>query len=255
MAAQLPSAAAPAPAPGLRERKKQRTRDALVEAAHRLFLGQGFARTTVDEIAAAVDVSQRTFFRYFANKDEVALAVLADAEDYFIERLRLRPAGENPLTALRAAIVESWRELGSADHAGPGSVTSALELIQLIESTPTLLAAHLRRITEQERVVTRVIADREGLDPAEDLRPAVLAAVFGAVLRSAHLSWAPDREDVGPDGMIALIERHFDQLGPALAGDWRTPGTPDRTAQDRSTPDRSIPDRTAQDRSTPDHGA
>ncbi|MFG3049509.1 TetR/AcrR family transcriptional regulator [Kitasatospora sp. NPDC048239] len=207
--------------PGLRERKKQRTRDALIEAAHQLFIGQGFARTTVDEIAAAVDVSQRTFFRYFANKDEVALAVLADAEDYFIERLRRRPAEENPLRALRAAIVESWRDLASDHPSGSGSITSALELMQIIENTPPLLATHLRRVTEQERVVARVIADREGLDPAEDLRPAVLAAVFGAVLRSAHLSWTPDRAESGPEGMIELIERHFDQLGPALAGDWR----------------------------------
>ncbi|AUY51900.1 TetR family transcriptional regulator [Streptomyces sp. CB01881] len=235
MAAQ-PQPAAPAPAagrpagrdgtadgtgPGLRERKKQQTRDALIEAAHRLFLSQGFTRTTVDEIAAAVDVSQRTFFRYFANKDEVALAVLADAEDYFIEQLRRRPAEENPIQALRAAIVESWRELGSPLHTGPGSVTSALELIAMIEESPTLLAAHLCRVTEQERVVAQVIAAREGLDPAEDLRPTVIAAVFGSVLRAAHLSWTADQEESGPDGMIALIGRYFDQLGPALAGDWR----------------------------------
>ncbi|WP_406198265.1 TetR family transcriptional regulator [Kitasatospora sp. NBC_01560] len=207
--------------PGLRERKKQQTRDALIEAAHRLFLGQGFARTTVDEIAAAVDVSQRTFFRYFANKDEVALAVLAEAEDYFIARLRGRPAGENPLQALRAAIVESWRDLGSPLRTGAGSVTSALELLQMIEENPTLLAAHLRRVTEQERVVAQLIAAREGLDPARDLRPRVIAAVFGSVLRAAHLSWTDDQEQGGPDGMIELIERHFDQLGPALASDWR----------------------------------
>ncbi|MEV7779022.1 TetR family transcriptional regulator [Kitasatospora sp. NPDC088351] len=207
--------------PGLRERKKQRTRDALVHAAHGLFLTQGFAGTTVDEIAAVVDVSQRTFFRYFANKDEVALAVMADAEDYFIECLRRRPAEENPLQALRAAIVQSWRDLGSGDLGGPGSITSALELVRLIEETPTLLAAHLRRITQQERIVVTVIAEREGLDPAEDLRPTVLAAVFGSVLRSAHLSWCDDQEKCGPEAMITLIERHFDQLGPALAGDWR----------------------------------
>ncbi|MEU1509212.1 TetR family transcriptional regulator [Kitasatospora sp. NPDC005748] len=228
MAAQRsPLATAPAlrPAegagPGLRERKKQRTRDALIEAAHRLFLSQGFAGTTVDEIAAAVDVSQRTFFRYFANKDEVALAVMADAEDYFIDRLRARPADENPLQALRAAIVESWHDLGSRHRTGPGSVTSALELMQMIEDTPTLLAAHLRRVTEQERVVVQVLAAREGLDPAEDLRPTVMAAVFGSVLRAAHLSWSADHEASGLEGMIALITRHFDQLGPALAGDWR----------------------------------
>ncbi|MET9399108.1 TetR family transcriptional regulator [Kitasatospora sp. NPDC002965] len=220
-AGRAPGDPEPEPGPGLRERKKRRTRDALIEAAHQLFLSQGFARTTVDEIAAAVDVSQRTFFRYFANKDEVALAVLADAEDYFIDRLRNRPADENPLQALRAAIVESWRELGSPDRTGPGSVTSALELIRMIEDTPTLLAAHLRRVTDQERVVTRVIAERENLDPAEDLRPAVMAAVFGSVLRAAHLSWTADQEVDGPEGMIALIGRHFDQLGPALAGDWR----------------------------------
>ncbi|MDH6110400.1 AcrR family transcriptional regulator [Kitasatospora sp. MAP12-15] len=219
-----PAAEAPSrQALGLRERKKQRTRDALVDAAHGLFLSQGYARTTIDEIAAAVDVSQRTFFRYFANKDEVALAVLADAEDYFIACLRRRPAEENPLQAMRAAITESWRDLGCEPADGHRSVTAALELIQLIESTPTLLAAHLRRTTEQECVVAAVLAEREGLDVATDLRPRLLAAVFGAILRVSHLAWGSSplpTDDSGPEAMIAIIERHFDQLGPALAGDW-----------------------------------
>ncbi|MEU9132954.1 TetR family transcriptional regulator [Kitasatospora sp. NPDC048540] len=209
---------------GLRERKKQRTRDALVDAAHTLFLNRGYGDTTIDEIAATVDVSQRTFFRYFANKEEVALAVMADAEDFFIARLRERPAEENPLQAMRAAITEAWRTLGDGRRTGAGSVTAALELFELIETTPTLLAAHLRRATEQEGVVARVLADREGLDPATDLRPRLLAAVFGAVVRISHLSWSThtDGNDTGPDGMIELIERHFDQLGPALAGSWRS---------------------------------
>ncbi|MFI5528444.1 TetR/AcrR family transcriptional regulator [Kitasatospora sp. NPDC051853] len=204
---------------GLRERKKQRTRDALVSAAHRLFLDHGYARTTVDEIATAVDVSQRTFFRYFANKEEVALAVLADAEDHFIATLRARPAEENPLQALRGSIVLTWRDLSTTED--DRGITAALELIQLIEETPTLLAAHLRRITDQERLVAELIAAREGLDPAVDLRPRVLAAVFGGVLRSAHLAWSSGGSGPGPEGMIAVIESHFDQLGPALAGDWR----------------------------------
>ncbi len=168
-----------------------------------------------------MDVSQRTFFRYFANKDEVALAVMSDAEDYFIECLRRRPADENPIQALRASIVQVWHELAAGRADGPSSVTSALELMRLIEDTPTLLAAHLRRMTEQERVVAGLIAAREGLDPARDLRPKVTAAVFAGVLRSAHLSWSAEHEHSGPQGMIALIEQHFDQLGPALARDWR----------------------------------
>ncbi|MEV7599108.1 TetR family transcriptional regulator [Kitasatospora sp. NPDC089797] len=216
-----PAPAAADRAPGLRERKKQQTRDALVQAAHMLFLSQGFARTTVDEIASAVDVSQRTFFRYFANKDEVALAVMADAEDYFIECLRLRPAEEPPLQALRASIVQAWRDLGNAQAGGHGSISSALELLRIIEETPALLAAHLRRVTEQERLVVQVLAAREGLDPTRDLRPVVLAAVFGSLLRAAHLSWTAEQEPAGPEGMVAVIERHFDQLGPALAGHWR----------------------------------
>ncbi|WP_316521033.1 TetR/AcrR family transcriptional regulator [Kitasatospora brasiliensis] len=207
--------------PGLRERKKQQTRDALVQAAHKLFLRQGFARTTVDEIASAVDVSQRTFFRYFANKDEVALAVMAVAEDYFIECLRNRPAEETPLQALRASIVKAWLDLGSAETTSPDSIHSALELMRMLEETPPLLAAHLRRVTEQERLVVQVLAEREGLDPTEDLRPAVLAAVFASLLRSAHMSWSAGQQPPGPEGMVAVIERYFDNLAPALAGHWR----------------------------------
>ncbi|WP_045693772.1 TetR/AcrR family transcriptional regulator [Streptomyces rubellomurinus] len=207
--------------PGLRERKKQQTRDALVQAAHLLFLGQGFAQTTVDEIASAVDVSQRTFFRYFANKDEVALAVMADAENYFLECLEQRPAEETPLEALRASIIKSWRDLGNAETSGPGSISRALELLRIIEDTPALLAAHLRRVTEQERRVVQILAEREGLDPAEDLRPVVLAAVFGSLLRSAHLSWTAGHQPAGPEGMVSVIERYLDHLGPALAGHWQ----------------------------------
>src|SRR5690348_3677843 len=89
------------PRPGLRERKKQRTRDALVRAALELFATHGYERTTVDDIAAAVDVSQRTFFRYFASKEEVAFFVPRLAESRVVEAVRGRPAGEAPLEALR----------------------------------------------------------------------------------------------------------------------------------------------------------
>ncbi len=204
---------------GLRERKKRRTRDALVDAAHRLFLCHGYGRTTVDEIASEVEVSQRTFFRYFANKEEVALAVLAGAEQSFLECLRARPAGENPLEAMRGAVREVWQAVGRGQESGP----AALELFELIESTPTLLAAHLRHTIQQEVEVARILAEREGLDPAADLRPRLLAAVFGTVVRISHLSYAaaPDTAGHSMDGMLELIERHFDQLGPALAGSWR----------------------------------
>src|SRR5690348_13448220 len=111
MATPTPQAAPPG---GLRERKKQRTRDALIRAALELFTEQGYEATTIDEIAEAVNVSQRTYFRYFANKEDVAFAVQEMVEARFLQELRERPADEAPLTALRSAVMAAWDEIGSA---------------------------------------------------------------------------------------------------------------------------------------------
>ncbi|MFC1408829.1 TetR family transcriptional regulator [Streptacidiphilus sp. N1-12] len=219
------------PAAGLRQRKKQRTRDELLGAAQQLFLRQGYARTTVDEITAVVDVSQRTFFRYFANKEQVALALMANGADDLIEFLRARPSEENPLQALRAATRETWRSRVVPGQE-PASANAALEIFHLVESTPTLLAAHLHRLAEQELLIAAVLAEREGIDPASDLRPRLLAAVFGAVARSAQRQWtataggvgadgAADAQNAGADGFLPILECHLDQLGPALTANWR----------------------------------
>jgi AcrR family transcriptional regulator len=221
-------AAAPAnrgagPAPGLRQRKKQRTRCQLLDAAQQLFLRQGYARTTVDEITAVVDVSQRTFFRYFANKEQVALALMADGTDDLIDYLRARPSDENPLQALRAATRETWESRGIPEQGGP-SPSAALEIFQLVESTPTLLAAHLHRLAEHQRLIAEVLAEREAVDLAVDLRPKLLAAVFGAVARTAQHEWTASADathGTAPEDFIQVLERHLDQLGPALTADWR----------------------------------
>src|SRR5262245_60403879 len=89
-----------------REHKKARTRDELVQAALGLFSKKGFDATTVEDIAAAAHVSPRTFFRYFANKEEV----LFHRKDEDLARLQAalgsRPPEETPLQAMRAAIME-----------------------------------------------------------------------------------------------------------------------------------------------------
>src|SRR5688572_5167571 len=79
--------------PGLRERKKQRTRMALVDAALELFSAHGYEATTIDQIAAAADVSPRTFFRYFATKEDVALSLPVDGHEVMFRELAARPAG------------------------------------------------------------------------------------------------------------------------------------------------------------------
>lgn len=206
--------------PSLRERKKQRTRDALLRAALDLFTERGYEETTVDDIAEAVDVSQRTFFRYFAGKQDAAFYVARLAETAFVEAVRARPADEPPLDALRRALAESWDGIGEAiEQVVPLDVH--LRFYQVIESTPVLLAAHLHRATEVEEEIARVIAEREGLDMETDPRPRVVVAAFGSVMRVTERIWT-SRGDVSLTALRTLMATHLDQLEPALTGSWRT---------------------------------
>ncbi|MFI7103026.1 TetR family transcriptional regulator [Streptomyces sp. NPDC050161] len=204
---------------GLRARKKQRTRDALIRAALELCTAQGYDATTVDEIAAAVDVSQRTFFRYFTNKEEVVFAVQEMVEARFVDELRRRPAAEAPLAALRSAVMVAWDEIGAAiESVVP--VELHMRSYQMIESTPALVAAHLRRSSDLEEEIAQLIARREGLDAELDPRPRVLVAVFSGVLRAAGKVWG-EGQDCSVDSLRTLTESHLDHIGPAIDDDWR----------------------------------
>ncbi|OIJ86204.1 TetR family transcriptional regulator [Streptomyces colonosanans] len=206
--------------PGLRERKKQRTRDALLHAALELFLAQGYERTTVDEITETVDVSQRTFFRYFAGKEEAVFFAQSVMESHFVEAVRQRPPLEAPLEALRQATLEVWDGLGEV----VGQIIPAelhLHTCRLIESTPALLATQLRRSAELEEELARVIAEREGLDVDTDPRPRVAVAVFCGALRVTKRLWSCG-DDTSPASIRELTVRYLDAVRPTLAEKWRT---------------------------------
>lgn len=204
---------------GLRERKKRRTRDALLRAALLLFISQGYERTTVDEITDTVQVSQRTFFRYFANKEEVVFAVQDLVESHFLAELRARPAAEGPLEALRGAVLATWDTVEEAlSEAVP--VDLYMRGYRLIESTPALLAVHLRRSAELEERLSRLIAAREGLDVDADPRPRVAVAAFCGVMRVTGRLWGQG-EDTSVDAIRRLTEAYLDRIGPALAATWR----------------------------------
>ncbi|MEV0643339.1 TetR family transcriptional regulator [Streptomyces sp. NPDC050619] len=206
--------------PGLRALKKQRTRDALLRAALELFTTRGYEQTTVDDIADAVEVSQRTFFRYFANKEEAALALQEIAETRFIEALRTRPAHEAPLEALRQAVLEGWDTITEAiESIVPVEVY--LRMYRVVESTPVLLAAHLWRSAKSEERVARLLAEREGLDMDADPRPRLMVAVFGGVIRVTERQWSTG-DDFSLESIRELTASHLELVGPALAGNWRT---------------------------------
>jgi AcrR family transcriptional regulator len=205
--------------PGRRQRKKQRTRDALIEAALELFAAKGYDRTAVHEITDAVDVSERTFFRYFASKEDLVLSFARDGMTAFAEALAARPRQEEPLTAARNAFQISLRERDGS----PGDVPSYLPVMRLIDSTPVLLAAHLRYIHDHDDEIIQVLARREGLDPATDRRPRVLAAVIGSLVFLANRDWRAG-DDQSPEAMSAAFDAYADEVIPALAGHWAAPG-------------------------------
>ncbi|MGG2463241.1 TetR family transcriptional regulator [Streptomyces sp. RGM 3693] len=207
------------PTGGLRERKKQRTRDALIRAALELFTEQGYEATTIDEIAEAVDVSQRTFFRYFSNKQEVTFAVQDMVEARFLQKLAARPADEPPLLALRSAVLTAWDEIGNV-IASVIPVDLYMRTFQMIESTPALVAAHLRRYTELEEQIAQLIARREGLDVDADPRPRVLVAAFSGVMRVAGKVWG-EGHDCSVEGIREVTRSYLDHIGPAIETDWR----------------------------------
>lgn len=215
---------------GLRERKKQLTRDALVRASLELFISQGYEQTTVDEIADVVDVSQRTFFRYFTSKEEVAFALQDLVSNRFCALLKERPAHEVPFEALRNAVLLGWDHIDEAlGQIAP--VEIHFQTCLMIESTPALLAAHLRRSTEMEEQVARLIAAREGLDVDADPRPRTLVAAFSAVMRVAGQLWSRG-DDPSKDALRDLTAGYLLQLGPALAQDWHGGHGSNETALD-----------------------
>ncbi|WP_241265845.1 TetR family transcriptional regulator [Streptomyces boncukensis] len=198
--------------------KKQRTRDALIRAAHELFVSQGYDATTVDQIAAAVQVSQRTFFRYFSNKEEVALAPQQLMLAHFLDVFRGRPSDEAPLESLRGALDEAWADLESTIEAIL-PIELHMRMWELTQNTPALLGAALLQSQANQDLLTEELARRCGLDPEGDPRPRVLVAAFVGVTDAAVRAWA----HLGHESSAAarrITMSHLDQLQPALCGSW-----------------------------------
>ncbi|MFI6542431.1 TetR/AcrR family transcriptional regulator [Streptomyces prunicolor] len=177
----------PSSVSSLRERKKLRTRYAIIDTAVGLFLERGYDETTVAEIAEAAEVAPRTFFRYFATKDEVALDLVTEADEKALLALEARPAGEPPVTALRNATRTTVEQLRESND---GTDELWLRTQRLLEKSPPLLAAYLQRAKSIENRMARCLATREGVDPDTDMRPTLAVSIVGAALRAAERQWS-----------------------------------------------------------------
>jgi AcrR family transcriptional regulator len=202
-----------------RGRKKRQTRDALIDAALDLFEAKGYEHTAVHEITDAVDVAERTFFRYFASKEDLALFFVKQEMDQFVDALSARPAGEAPLTAVRNAFRHTLEQVQADSYLRNGE-PRYLAVIKLIDSTPALLAASLRYVYDNGDKGVDVLARRENVDPRTDKRPWLLIAIYGAVVALVHRDWRTQGQG-GAEAILAMFDAYADQLEPTIAGRWR----------------------------------
>ena len=188
---------------GLRERKKERTRDAIRDAAQALFLLHGFGGTTVDDIAEAADVSPRTFFRYFTSKEAVLFSRFDETLDLLGEFLDSRPADEPVAVTLRAAS-DQFASL-------EGAVDGDRSTFDLFRGSDALHARYLESFFRLEAITATWIASRTNL-PAHDILPRTIAAVLASGARVALDVWA---ESPGRD-LQELLEPTLRMIEAAL---------------------------------------
>jgi AcrR family transcriptional regulator len=163
---------------GLRERKKQATREALRLAALRLAVEKGWEQVRVEDIAAEAGVSPRTFNNYFAGKDEAFLATAYDRGARMQAALAARPA-EEPLWP---AVIEAVAHGFAADAVD-------LRRARRIRPTPTLAAEQLKAIVVIEQGLAEGIARRIGADVGHDLYPRLVAAAVISATRVTLEHW------------------------------------------------------------------
>jgi AcrR family transcriptional regulator len=193
--------------PSLRERKKERTREQLVDAALRLFTQRGYEETTIDDVVDAVEVSPRTFFRYFQSKEDVLVAWV----DEFIERVRhaltARPPDEEPFTALGNALTEAVAVYESKR-------THFIALERFIARTPAVRAQKLEKLGRCAQVMSEAVAQRLGVDAQRDLAPRLLANCAIGILGAAVNTWISQG---GKESLARIVDHAFGCLRPTDA--------------------------------------
>ena len=164
---------------GLRERKKQQTRQLIAETARRLFSERGFERVTVAEIARAADVSEKTVFNYFATKEDLVYWRFEAFEAQLLAAIRERERGESVLAGFRRFLLAQRGLLGQAD---PGAREELEALTRMITESPALLRREGEVIAGYTAALAGLIAEETGA-AADDIEPRVVAAALMAAQR------------------------------------------------------------------------
>ncbi|QIG97016.2 TetR family transcriptional regulator [Bradyrhizobium sp. 6(2017)] len=180
---------------GLRARKRRETRERLTRAAMALFLERGFEATTLDDIVAAADISRRTFFHYFASKEDVVFAWQEDGSTALIAAVAARPAAESMLQAAENAIAEMVRQLDPRE---------AVALARLKRDNPALQARDQVKYEKLERELADALLKRAG-NKADRMKARLVAMITTGAMRVGGDLWAADGAREKPELLAKRI--------------------------------------------------
>jgi AcrR family transcriptional regulator len=166
----------------LRERKRLVARDALSAAALRLAMEKGLENLRVEDIAAEVGVSARTFNNYFSSKEEAICAITIQRNARIADLLLERPADEPIWTAVTNAVVEHFAGFGAPAR-------GFIERFHVLVDSTTLRGEFLKAHGEVERRLCLAVAQRTGTDPERDLGPLLLASAIASAIRVSMGQW------------------------------------------------------------------
>jgi AcrR family transcriptional regulator len=193
---------------GLRERKKERTRQAIQREALRLIADRGYEATTCEQIAAAAEVSVATLFRYFPTKEDI---VLQDGYDPLIAAAVVaRPARERPLVAVRRGFADAFAQVYAGD------VEPIRQRTALILSVPALRSRSREQGASLVAHLSEALAAREGTGDRSSLTTEVAAASCAAAVSVAVERWAAHGGH-----LPALADEALAALGALAAGSVR----------------------------------
>jgi AcrR family transcriptional regulator len=192
--------------PGLRERKKQRTRRAIEAAALRLFEERGFEGTTIDDIAAAAEIAPRTFFHYFPSKEDVVVSDYAARLGRIVAALSRTPGKESPWQGLRAAFLSV-----AADYEDERD--QLLRRFRIISENPSVAARSLQLQAAWEDAVAEAVAGWLDVDLSETIEPRLLAGAALAAMRASLALWLIDH---GRSRLPDHVDSCFTLLGSGL---------------------------------------
>jgi AcrR family transcriptional regulator len=225
---------APVTEPGLRERKKQRTRQLIAETAWRLFAERGFEHVTVAEVARAAEVYEATVFNYFRTKEALVFDGMEAYETALLAAVRTRAAGETALQALGRFLLDG-ASLALQDEIGDTIAVTA----RMVAASPALLAREREIIDRHTAALARLLADETGTTADDAGTLAAAHALMGVHRTILHCTRQAAQDGLRGRRLADSIEQHvtraIERMGEGLSGYAHRPDDPRGPAGAAST--------------------